>query len=338
MTTTPNFETKARTFWQRPEGKTGAFFLIAVLGGLGYLAVQNMDFLIDLTKDVLSLTLLIAAISTVLFVFLNPKTRNLLWYMYKSVMRGITGMFVKIDPIGILKSYVDDLESNLAKLSRQINTIRGQMRKLKNLVSDNSKEIDQNLRMASVAQQQNNETQVTLATRKAARLKEANAKYENLLNRLEVMNRILDKMYKNSEILIEDTKDQVKVKEQERKAIRTSHSAMKSAMAIISGDPDKRAMFDAALEHIADDLSSKVGEMERFMEMSANVMDSVDLENGMFEEEGMKMLEEWEKKSNILSLGDGKSADKLELNDLDEPKAEPQARSNDSESYNSLFE
>ena len=60
-------------------------------------------------------------------------------------------------------------------------------------------------------------------------------------------------------------------------------------------------------------------------------MDSVDLENGMFEEEGMKMLEEWEKKSNILSLGDGKSADKLELNDLDEPKAEPQARSNDSE-------
>ena len=337
MTTTPNFETKARTFWQRPEGKTGAFFLIAVLGGLGYLAVQNMDFLIDLTKDVLSLTLLIAAISTVLFVFLNPKTRNLLWYMYKSVMRGITGMFVKIDPIGILKSYVDDLESNLAKLSRQINTIRGQMRKLKNLVSDNSKEIDQNLRMASVAQQQNNETQVTLATRKAARLKEANAKYVNLLNRLEVMNRILDKMYKNSEILIEDTKDQVKVKEQERKAIRTSHSAMKSAMAIISGDPDKRAMFDAALEHIADDLSSKVGEMERFMEMSANVMDSVDLENGMFEEQGMKMLEEWEKKSNILSLGDGKSADTLDLNELDQPKAEPQKRSS-GDSYNSLFE
>jgi hypothetical protein len=142
----------------------------------------------------------------------------------------------------------------------------------------------------------------------------------------------------NSEILIEDTKDQVKVKEQERKAIRTSHSAMKSAMAIISGDPDKRAMFDAALEHIADDLSSKVGEMERFMEMSANVMDSVDLENGMLEEEGMKMLEEWEKKSNILSLGDGTSTSSLELKDLKEPKAEPQTRSSDSDSYNSLFE
>lgn len=55
-------------------------------------------------------------------------------------------------------------------------------------------------------------------------------------------------MYSNSEILLEDTKDQVRVKEQERKAIRASHSAMKSAMSIIKGDPDKRAMFDQAMQ------------------------------------------------------------------------------------------
>ena len=84
-------------------------------------------------------------------------------------------------------------------------------------------------------------------------------------------------MYQNSEILLEDTKDQVNLKEQERKAIRASHSAMKSAMSVISGDPDQRAMFDMALESIADDVANKVGEMERFMEMSSSFMDSVDL-------------------------------------------------------------
>lgn len=66
-------------------------------------------------------------------------------------------------------------------------------------------------------------------------------------------------MYSNSEILIEDTTDQVKVKEQERKAIRASHSAMRSAMSIIKGDADKRAMFDQAMEVIADDVANKVG-------------------------------------------------------------------------------
>ena len=98
-------------------------------------------------------------------------------------------------------------------------------------------------------------------------------------------------MYENSEIMMEDISDQVAVKQEERDAIRASHSAMKSAMNIISGDKDKREMFDQALEAIADDVSAKVGEMERFMELSSNFMDSVDLQNGVFEEEGMKMLE-----------------------------------------------
>ena len=127
-------------------------------------------------------------------------------------------------------------------------------------------------------------------------MKETNAKYAQLNTKIQVLYRILDKMYKNSEILLEDTKDQVKMKEQERKIIRTSHSAMKSAMSVISGDPDKRAMFDMALENIADDVANKVGEMERFMEMSANVMDSIDLQNGVFQEEGMAMLEKWGKR------------------------------------------
>src|SRR5690606_37829910 len=113
----------------------------------------------------------------------------------------------------------------------------------------------------------------------------------------------LVKMHENSEILLEDIKDQVAVKEQERKAIHASHSAMKSAMNIIAGDKDQRYMFDTALEAIADDVSQKVGEMERFMDMSSSFMDSVDLQNGVFEEKGLEMLEKWEKEGVSLILG-----------------------------------
>ncbi len=119
------------------------------------------------------------------------------------------------------------------------------------------------------------------------------------------------------------------VKEQERKAIRASHGAMKSAMNIISGNNDKRVMFDMALEAIAEDVSEKVGEMERFMEMSNNFMDSVDLQNGVFEEEGLKMLEKWEKEGESLLLGDEKQHLLLDANndnnvlDLDAPISKP---------------
>ena len=62
-------------------------------------------------------------------------------------------------------------------------------------------------------------------------------------------------------------------------------------------------MFDQAMEVIADDVANKVGEMEQFMELSANFMESVDLQNGIFEEEGLKMLEEIRKEKHPSSLG-----------------------------------
>jgi len=62
-------------------------------------------------------------------------------------------------------------------------------------------------------------------------------------------------------------------------------------------------MFDAAMENIADDVANKVGEMERMMELSSEFMTSVDLQNGVFADEGLRMLEEWERKSDLMLAG-----------------------------------
>ncbi len=327
----PNF--KQKSFWQKPEGVTGLIFLAALVLGGGYLFVTFLPTLIALASNMLYLAGMLAVLGAVVYMVLDPKMRALVGYMYKSVMRSITGLFVQIDPIGILKSYVEDLKDNLRTMGKQIGNIRGQMRKLSTIMDENNRDIDKNMQLASVAQKQGKQNQVVLASRKAARLKESNTKYKNLHTKMSVMYRILDKMYKNSEILIEDTEDQVKVKEQERKAMHASHSAMKSAMSVISGDPDKRAMFDAAMENVTDDVANKVGEMERFMEMSANFMDSIDLQNGMFEEQGLQMLEEWEKKSSLMLLDDPSAT-----LDLNSPRPERQTRSNDGgNDYESMF-
>ncbi len=321
----PNMNPK--TFWQRPEGVTGALFMAAILGGGGYLLYKALPTLILLAQNTMYLLMLLIGIGILLYMILDPKMRNLVWYMYKSVMRWITGIFVNIDPIGILKSYVDTLETNLGKMSKQIGNLQGQMQQLNGVMQSNNKEIQDAMKRAEQAKKQGMEQQITLETRKAARLQDSNQKYQVLFNRMDLLKKILTKMYDNSEILKEDTKDQVRVKEQERKAIRTSHSAMQSAMSVLSGDPDQRAMFEMAMENINNDVAGKVGEMERFMEQTSKVMGSIDLQNGVFEDEGMKMLEEWEK-GNILSN------DKFELREL--PKGD---KSNDpaNSGYDTLF-
>jgi len=297
---------KSKSFWGRPEGVTGGIVMAGVAIGAGILITTFLPSIIAFASSILGLAVTLLVLGAIIFMALDSKMRNLVWYMYKSVMRSITGLFVQIDPIAILKSYVDDLKANLRKMNRQITQLRGQMHKLKELIINNQKQITTNLNQASAAKESDKRNVMILKSRKAGRLKESNVRLEDLYKKMEVMYRVLSKMYENSEILVEDVGDQVKVKEQERKAIRASHGAMKSAMSIIKGDADKRLMFDQALEAVADDVSQKVGEMERFMEVSENFMASVDLQNGVFEEEGMKMLEKWEREGESLLLGEDK--------------------------------
>ena len=219
-------------------------------------------------------------------------------------------------------------------MSKQIAILKGQKQQLFQLIATNQRDIDASMKLAEQAKKQGQESQIVLNTRKAARLRESNEKYDSLAKRIEVLERILNKMYENSAILLEDTKDNVKVKEQERNAIRTSHSAMRSAMSVLTGDPDKRAMFDMAMDSINNDVAGKVGEMERFMEMSSGIMNSIDLQNGVFEDEGMKMLEDWEQKSSLMFLDSGKKTETMDLKNL--PKADKQQSSGDG-NYDSLF-
>ncbi|MEZ4920021.1 MAG: hypothetical protein R2792_13035 [Saprospiraceae bacterium] len=326
----------SKPFWRRPEGVTGAVFLVGILGAAGYALYQALPTLIQLAQNGLYLAGMLAALGALVYVVLDPKARNLVWYMYKSVMRAITSIFVQIDPIGILKSYIKDLEKSLKKLSKQIGALRGQMRTLKGTIDQNVIEIRKNMALAEQAKKTGDDKTLTLSTRKAARLNEANQKYDTLYQRMDGLYKILTRMYENSEIVLEDTRDQVVMKEQEYKAIKTSHGAIQSAMSILSGNPDQRAQFDLALESLADDVSSKVGEMERFMDTSKNLMDSIDIKSGVLEEEGLLMLEKWEKDSSLLMKPKevkGKTEPKL---DISQPPKKIQKESGNN--YQGLFD
>ena len=337
-------EIKPKSFWKRPEGKTGALFGIALLGAAGYGLVLALPFLIGLASNMITLAALIGVLAVMVYVVVDPRFRNLLWYGYKSIMRFITGIFVQIDPIGIIESYMEDLRNNLRKMGKQISNLRGQMRKLKTMMDKNKTMMEQNLALASRAKEKGKDNIMVLKSRKAGRLRDSNFKLNDLYKKMEVMYRVLTKMYETSEILLEDVQDEVELKKREREAIRASHSAMKSAMNIIAGDKDKRMMFDQAMETIADDVGRKVGEMERFMEISDNFMESIDLQNGVFEEKGLQMLEKWEKEGTSFLLGEEKDTiikeveqDNITL-DLDAPVQPKKDRTGQKGQYNDLFD
>ena len=184
-------EFKPKSFWERPEGMTGMFFGVAALTGIAFFLYNFMETLVRLAENTLYLGGMLMAGAGILYMILDPKWRNLVWFSYKSVMRWITGIFVNIDPIGVLKSYIESLEDSLLKMNKQVNQLRGQMHKLKELIINNQKEIQSNLQLATKAKDSDKQAQMILKTRKAGRLQDSNMRLDELYQRMEKLYRIL---------------------------------------------------------------------------------------------------------------------------------------------------
>jgi uncharacterized membrane protein len=328
---------KAKSFWEKPEGKVGAVVAAGLLAGGGIVLYRILPFLINLAQNTLHLALLLGVLGGLTYLVLDSRNRALAFFAYRSVMRWVTGMFIQLDPIGILKTYIESLKQNLGKMDSQIRKLKGTMAQLRRTIDDNERAAKENMAMASQAKEKGKNKIMILQARKAGRLKESNMTLQALYTKMEVIYRVLTKMYENCSILAEDTEDQVKLKEAEWKAIQQSHKAMKSAMSMISGDKDKRAIYEQALEFMADDLGNKIGEMERFMELSEGFMEGIDLQNGVFEEKGLEMLENWEKSADSMILGDDKATliqkanneqDRLEFKESYKPTVSADQRGN----------
>jgi hypothetical protein len=319
-----------KSFWQRPEGVTG--FIVAaglVLAG-GYLLYKALPYIITLFENMLYAGILLIVVGALVYVILDPKFRNLVWYLYKVLMRKITGAFVQIDPINIIKTYIDSLRDKREDMNGQITKLKGEIGKLKKIISDNASETDEKLRMARKAQEMGKNAEFIIYSREAGRLDESNKNLVPLQTRMEKMYVFLTKMYDSAGYLIQDMESEIRVKEKEYQAIRSSHSAIKSALNIINGNSDKKLMFDQAMEFIQDDMGRKLGEMERFMEMSTQFINTVDIQNGVYEEKGMEMLDKLNEKDFTYLLGESAAKNPAAYSNTDKPK--------DSGSYSNLFE
>ena len=330
-------------FWKRPEGVVGSIILLVLVGGGLFALYAFLPVLVVLAENILWLSLFLLIFASLAYILLDTKMRTLIFYMYQNIMRWFTGLFIQLDPIGILKGYLSDLRKNLKTMYRQMGKLRGQMHLLQEQIHLNKKDIESNLHLVNEARETDETSVVILKSRRAGRLKDSNLKLEELHQKMEMLYKVLHKMYENSALLVEDIEDQIEIKEKEREIIHAGHSAMQSAMNIISGNTDQRITFDRALDAVADDVAEKVGEMEQFMKLSENFMSSIDLQKGIFEERGLAMLEDWQKRGDSLLLGKEKESILNEApktdGELKIPERHPDKnKEKDNNQYDSFFD
>ena len=291
---------KHKTFWRRPEGKTGLLFIfifiILIFFGIRMdIFTSLLENLISNLGETVAIAILFLFLFFITLLLIYKKTRRLIWYSFRNLMRWITGIFIQLDPIKTLETYVRYLYKELRIMQENISRLSMQISKIDGIISKNKIDMEQSIRIAEQAKKQERLEIVTINTRQYGRLKESNEKYSDLKKRMLKLSEILNKIEKNTTYLVKDTENEVKMKKQESIAINAGHTAMRKASKILDNDSDRKRKFNIATEKIADDVYKKIANIEKYIDLSADVIDSIDIQNIMFEQEGLDMLEKMEK-------------------------------------------
>lgn len=299
-------EHKLKTFWERPEGTTGMIVGIAALVGVGWVTVTTiLPFLVTLVWTGVELTVGAILLSILLYILSDKQIRTRGVAFYQVVMRWLTGLIVNLDPIAIMKGYVSSLERKMKTLAERIANVRGEMVSLKTKIDTNATAADKALHIAAgAAKDARTHDTFVLKSREAGRLQTSNRTLQQLYEKMVKVYQYLTHARKNTEFLIADLSSEIDVKSSERKAVRAAYSAISAARSVIDGDKNERALFDEALELQAADYGQKMGAIDEFMDVSSTFLDSLDLENGIYEEQALKQLEAWEQRSDPLLLAD----------------------------------
>lgn len=297
---------KIKDFWERPEGMAGMLFgAIALIGG-GALLYKALPYLITLAQNTIIFVVELLVLAGLLYVIVDPKFRKLLAYFYKSVMRWITSVFIEIDPIGILKNYIEDLKKSKGNMDSRIAQLRGVIRQLEESINKNSRESEAALKLAREAQKKGVQKVLILNSRQHGRLQQVNVTYSDMLKKAQFLYAVLSKYQDAADIMIQDMEAEVDVESKRREMAKSAQGAMSAAMKILRGQDEGREMYDQAMEYLTYDYGMKIGEIEDFVRVSETFVQSMDLQNGVFEADALTAIEDWEKKSQSL-LGDEKS-------------------------------
>jgi hypothetical protein len=332
-----------RSFWERPEGKLGygvlAASAVGVFVGVKLFGESILDALTLLTKiagQATAMVIMFAILALLIYILQNKRFQKAVSYMFKSAMRAVTGFFITIDAIGIMRGYIEELLDKKKVLDTRKSDLRGQIRAGQNLIEQNAQEAAQAMSTFKVAKEQGKTTLATVSAKNAGRLDDFNDRLKGQVKKMEMLYTLLNKYSESCDGVILDLQGEVKMRQRDQNFSKTSHSAVKAAMDILKGGGPGKELYDQADEYLIEDYGRKMGEIEDFVISTETIMQGIDVQNGVWEDRALQQLNAIESKTNSVLLG-GERRLAIENHQSDSPiittqQNEPVAN------YNKFFE
>jgi phage shock protein A len=308
-----------KSFWKKPEGPVGGVLMAAIAIAGGYFFYQALPTLLKMAQDTLKLGFMVGIIAVVAWAVTNERIRTTVWYLFKSLARLITSAAIELDPIAIMKSYIEDLKDKQKKIMKGLTELIQQEQSLILKKDEEDARARDWENKAKMAQRNGDDVRAKAFATNMAKSMEYSKKLGTLIAKIGFIKKVLSKISDSTSIYIETTTNEVRIREDEYNTYKKSNSIMKTAFSIISGDGTKKEIFDEAWEVSIEQMGASIGEIESMIQASNSFISSIDYQNATWQEDGLAVLEKIEKTG--LNLVGGSSDELIDINQI---KSQPQ--------------
>jgi hypothetical protein len=290
-----NGKGEQKSMWQKPGGTLGM-----IVAGLGVAAgamvlYKILPALIVLAQNTLVFAGLLAAIAAIIYVITDKKFRTLFSASYFMLMRWLTGLVVEINPIAIVEQRIEQMRKKIAEIKKIMGDLLGYINKADSDLAKDKKEFDDLIRMVKYLKSHNKNDDAIVKERQVTRME---ADIKDQMKAIQDSRRwyeTLCKLEKMAELTVEDTENEVNMRKKTFERIRKQHKAFKSVMSIMNGDPDEMALFTQAMDYMADDISTKLGEMEHVINSTGGLLSEFEAGNGIAADKATDLIAKYDK-------------------------------------------
>jgi len=282
--------TGKKQFWQKPENLTSLVFfgiigVVAYKYGAGLLS-GALSFLGFLGVSIVSAIIL----GTIITQWNNIGT------IWKVLMYKLTDWtWMTLDPIKVAFAKLDNMKEKRDAINKSIESIKGARMNVERQLSINIKTINHNKDEAEQLVKMNRTSDAKLKLSSNVRLEKWDDQLTPLQKTMLTMEGGLGKLYEAADFVIKDKEDELTILGQQYKSVKVGWQAIGQAKGILGANSREREDIEHLINMAGEDMTNKVAEMDRFMEMAAPVLQNVDIENGIRDAKVQEIVDQMQK-------------------------------------------
>lgn len=279
--------------WEKPGGTTGMIVLGVVVGAIVINITPIMNFIAAACASTLSAIGMAATLFLVLYCLFDPRIRNIGSTIYFMIMRKIEGLLVDYDPISIVKRKIMQMNKKIQEITDNMGKLRGLIDKSEKRIQDKKKQCEHDFQLLNKYKETGKAQDAAVYERQVTRLTEVIKNSEARLIQSKQWYEIMGKLKHQAELTVLDATNEVNERVEEWEMIKAQHKAFTSIVGIINGKDDQFSLFTRAMDHMADDISQKLGEMSFIIEETGGLMSKIDMDNLVMSDKANALLAQY---------------------------------------------